>query len=633
MAVERMKLLSVVGKEENINSFIINYLLESGLQPENAIKVFEKGWKLSYFNYDNTARELQKECQELAEKLEIQDKELSGKTILEHSLEDIKNILEQNSNNLENIEIELKEKKKRIEEIENQKQILKYWENFHVKLEDLYNLRYMRFRYGKVSKENYEKIVNDLEDINAIVLKLGEKDETVWLLYFTTTNYSKQADSFFNIAKFERVWIEKTLIGEPLEAVKKLDEEEKILTKQIQELETQKIQQKSELEQLIPKINQELELYLKINTVKRYMAHDTKGNFYVVGWLPLSNLEEMIPQLEKEDEIEYVVKAHDEVASTPPTHLKNNRLFKPFEVLVEMYGLPNYTEIDPTKFVAITAFLMFGFMFGDVGQGLIILLFGLFMKRKKSALGPVFCFGGISSMIFGVLYGSVFGKEDIIPQLLISPMDNIQTMLMAGIGTGAVLIIIAMILNVINAIKNNDKAKVLFDSNGLAGIVFYVTVLVAIVGFAIKGEWIISAGIIGALVVIPLILIFMKEPLTKWIDKKKQVEKSSFVEKFFEMFEMLLSFVSNTISFVRLAAFAINHVGLCMAIYILADMVGESGNIIVAIIGNGIVIVLEGLIVAIQVLRLEYYELFSRFYTGDGREYQPISVKKGKEEM
>ena len=82
MAVERMKLLSVVGKEENINSFIINYLLESGLQPENAIKVFEKGWKLSYFNYDNTARELQKECQELAEKLEIQDKELSGKTIL-----------------------------------------------------------------------------------------------------------------------------------------------------------------------------------------------------------------------------------------------------------------------------------------------------------------------------------------------------------------------------------------------------------------------------------------------------------------------------------------------------------------------------------------------------------------------
>lgn len=622
-----MKLLSVVGKEENINSFIINYLLESGLQPENAIKVFEKGWNLSYFTYDNTARELQKEFQELAKKLNVPDRNIEEDISLKHSIEEIKEDLEHRKERFSQIELELQEKEKRIVEIENQKKILQYWKSFHIRLEDLYNLRYMRFRYGKVSKENYEKVVNELEDIDAIVLKLGEEEETVWLLYFTTVNYSKQADSFFNIAKFERVWIDKELIGEPIETIKKLENEQEELTKQIKELESQKAEKKAEFEKDLPMLEQEVELYLKINTVKRYMAHDTKGNFYVVGWLPLSNLEKMIPELEKDD-IDYVVKAHDEVASTPPTHLKNNRLFKPFEVLVEMYGLPNYTELDPTAFVAITAFLMFGFMFGDVGQGLVILLFGLFLKRKKVALGPVFCFGGISSMIFGLLYGSVFGREDIIPKLLISPMDNIQTMLMAGIGVGAVLIIIAMALNVVNAIKNKDKAKIFFDSNGIAGIVFYVTVLVAIVGFAVNGQWSISAGIMAVLIVLPLVLIFFKEPLTKWIDKKKQVEKSSFVEKFFEMFEMLLSFVSNTISFVRLAAFAINHVGLCMAIYILADMVGGSGNLIVGIIGNGIVIVLEGLIVAIQVLRLEYYELFSRFYTGDGKEYKPINVKK-----
>ena len=622
-----MKLLSVVGKEENINSFIINYLLESGLQPENAIKVFEKGWNLSYFIYDNTARELQKEFQELAKKLNVPDRNIEEDISLKHSLEEIKEDLEHRKERFTQIELELQEKEKRIVEIENQKKILQYWKSFHIRLEDLYNLRYMRFRYGKVSKENYEKVVNELEDIDAIVLKLGEEEETVWLLYFTTVNYSKQADSFFNIAKFERVWIDEELIGEPIETIKKLENEQEELTKQIKELESQKSEKKAEFEKDLPMLEQEVELYLKINTVKRYMAHDTKGNFYVVGWLPLSNLEKMIPELEKDD-IDYVVKAHDEVASTPPTHLKNNRLFKPFEALVEMYGLPNYTELDPTAFVAITAFLMFGFMFGDVGQGLVILLFGLFLKRKKVALGPVFCFGGISSMIFGLLYGSVFGREDIIPKLLISPMDNIQTMLMAGIGVGAVLIIIAMALNVVNAIKNKDKAKIFFDSNGIAGIVFYVTVLVAIVGFAVNGQWPISAGIMAVLIVLPLVLIFFKEPLTKWIDKKKQVEKSSFVEKFFEMFEMLLSFVSNTISFVRLAAFAINHVGLCMAIYILADMVGGSGNLIVGIIGNGIVIVLEGLIVAIQVLRLEYYELFSRFYTGDGKEYKPINVKK-----
>jgi len=114
------------------------------------------------------------------------------------------------------------------------------------------------------------------------------------------------------------------------------------------------------------------------------------------------------------------------------------------------------------------------------------------------------------------------------------------------------------------------------------------------------------------------------ENVSKMIQKQKKSDISPFVERVFDIIEMVLSFASNTISFVRLAAFAINHVGLCLAVYILSEMVGTAGSIAIAIIGNIIVIVLEGLIVAIQVLRLEYYELFSRFYSGDGKEYKPI---------
>ena len=231
-------------------------------------------------------------------------------------------------------------------------------------------------------------------------------------------------------------------------------------------------------------------------------------------------------------------------------------------------------------------------------------------------------------MIFGVLYGSVFGNEEIIPKILISPMDNIQTMLIAGIAIGAILIIIAMGLNIVNGIKNGDKTKIFIDNNGLAGLIFYITVLTGVIYFAVKGQWIFTGLILLLLIGVPLLLIFFKDQLSRWVFRKKLVRPTPFVEKFFEMFEMLLSFVSNTISFIRLAAFAINHVGLCMAVYILADMTGGNGSLIVTIIGNGIVIVLEGLIVAIQVLRLEYYELFSRFYSGDGREYEPINLKK-----
>ena len=371
----------------------------------------------------------------------------------------------------------------------------------------------------------------------------------------------------------------------------------------------------------------QLKLLEKVNKIKKYMAHDNKGAFYFVGWIPEDNLKKLIPKLKK-DEIEYTIKSHDEVASTPPTKLKNIKLVKPFESIVKMYGIPNYTETDPSIFVAITAFLMFGFMFGDIGQGAVILIIGLILKKMKKSLESIFVAGGISAIIFGFLYGSIFGKEDIIKGILPSPMDNITNMLIAGMTVGAILIIVAMILNIKNGITNKDKGKIFFDKNGLAGLVFYVSVLVLIIGYLLKGKMLISLGLSLALIIIPLLLILFKDNLEKIIDKKKTQEKSSIVEKIFELIEMLLNIASNTISFVRLAAFAINHVGLCMAIYILSDMFGSAGSIIVGIIGNIIVIALEGLIVAIQVLRLEYYELFSRFYSGDGKEYIPLEEEK-----
>jgi V/A-type H+-transporting ATPase subunit I len=341
--------------------------------------------------------------------------------------------------------------------------------------------------------------------------------------------------------------------------------------------------------------------------------------------MPLDELKQLIPKLVKEKDLNFTVKNHDEVASTPPTHLKNGKLFKSFETIVEMYGVPNYTELDPTIFVAITAFLMFGFMFGDVGQGLVIALIGLILKKKKSSMGPIFMAGGISSIIFGFLYGSIFGNEDILKPILISPMENINTMLISGIVFGTILILIAMILNIRNGIKNNDKTKIFFSENGVAGFVFYCTILITVVYFYLKGKLIVSKVILGIIFAVALICILFKDSITNKIERKKPKEKASMVERIFELIEVLLSFASNTISFVRLAAFAINHVGLCMAVYILSGLTTGAGNIAITILGNILVIVLEGLIVAIQVLRLEYYELFSRFYSGDGKPYKPIS--------
>lgn len=628
MSVEKMKLLSITGKEENIDKFIADYLLESGIQTENAVKIFEKGWKLTNFEYDSTAKELLKACKIILDKYKIKYNEEAESDILEKPLQEVKNNLINIKQNLEEIEEHLKNQRHSLEEYENKLELLKHTRSLDIELDELYNLEYIKFRYGKLPKENLGKLENSLKNLNAILLKLEEDDlKNVWIMCLATKEQSAKVDSYLNVYRFERIWIPKEMTSNPKalfnEYEKKIQEIKFDIENKEDEITRIRDRDAEELVNLYSEIN----LYIKINNVKKFMAYDQNGLFYIIGWIPAKELTKILPKLSREKDIKYDIKNHDEVAGTPPTKLKNNIIVRPFETIVKMYGLPNYTEIDPTSFVAITAFLLFGFMFGDLGQGLIIFIIGIIMSKKKVSLGSVFQAGGIASMIFGVLYGSVFGHEDIIPAVFISPMENIQTMLVYGIGIGIILIIMSMLLNIRNGIRNKDKKKIFFETNGIAGLIFYSTVLIAGIYFLVKGKMIASIGILSIFILIPLVAIMFKDLLSKVIFKEKEKEKSSLIEKVFEVVEILLSFVSNTISFVRIAAFAINHVGLCMAIYILSDMMTGTGSIVVSIIGNVIVIVLEGLIVGIQVLRLEYYELFSRFYTGDGREYKPLKEK------
>lgn len=623
MAVEKMKFLSMTGKEEDLDFIIANDLFGSGFQPENALKVLEKGWKLTYFTYDSSIKEYSKKVKSLLEKINIKY-ELKP-VELSQNLDNIKNEIDNYENKINNLLNEINEEEAEISKVNESIVPIEHLKNIPIELEKLYNLDYMIFRFGTISLENYKELSDKIDTSNVILIELDKDNENVWILYFTPKALSKEVDSYFKVLKFKRIWLPEDFKGKPSDVIDKVHNYIKDASIKIEYKKELLSKLREDIGRNLVNDLLQLELLEKINKVKKYMAHDNKGSFYIVGWIPNNNLEKLTPKLEK-DGIEYVVKNHDEVASTPPTKLKNNRIIKPFESIVKMYGTPNYTEMDPTFFVAITAFLMFGFMFGDVGQGFIITLIGLILMKKKSSLGNILTYGGISSIIFGFLYGSIFGNENIIKGIVPSPMNNIQNMLIFGIGSGALLIIIAMIFNIKNGIKNKNIARALFDKNGLAGLIFYSVILVLIVGFLLNGKMILSLALSLILIIIPLLLILFKEKIENAINKNK--ENVSIIEKIFEIIEMLISMASNTISFVRLAAFAINHVGLCMAIYILSDMFGGAGSIAVDIIGNIIVIALEGLIVAIQVLRLEYYELFSRFYSGDGKEYIPIEEEK-----
>ena len=276
-----------------------------------------------------------------------------------------------------------------------------------------------------------------------------------------------------------------------------------------------------------------------------------------------------------------------------------------------------------------------------MGQGLLLLIGGALSSHfKKAPLAGIIATAGIFSTIFGFLFGSIFGFEDVIPALWMRPIDNMTTLPFLGklntvfivaVGFGMLLIMVAMVLHIINAARAKDVGGMWFDANGAAGLVFYAAVVITIVLFLTGNP--LPAGIVMAVMFgVPLILILFKEPLTRMIQKradKMEESKAMFlVEGFFEMFETLLSYFSNTISFIRIGAFAVSHAAIMEVVLQLAGAESGHPNWIGVVFGNLFVCGFEGLIVGIQVLRLEYYEMFSRFYKGSGRAFDPYTKKK-----
>ncbi len=237
---------------------------------------------------------------------------------------------------------------------------------------------------------------------------------------------------------------------------------------------------------------------------------------------------------------------------------------------------------------------------------------------------------GLSSTVFGFIYGSVFGSEKIIPPLIIRPMANINYILIAGVVFGIALILSAYIYNIINSGIEKNVERGLFSRNGAAGLIFYLILLYMIFRVIVTHSSI-SPVFIYIMIGLLLLMVFKQPLANKLIHADKLYQKSPanyYIEEGFGVIETLLSIISNTLSFIRVGAFALNHVGLYIAFATMARMMTTSwGSLAILVLGNIIIIALEGLIVFIQALRLEYYELFTKYFRGDGIEYVPAKME------
>ena len=293
-------------------------------------------------------------------------------------------------------------------------------------------------------------------------------------------------------------------------------------------------------------------------------------------------------------------------------------------------------------------------MFGDLGQGLLVSLLGLVLSKfTKNGLAPIMTRIGLFSAAFGVVYGSVFGIETIIPPFFhreniwkalgyTKQPENIfqvaTTLLIVALAIGIVLIMLSMLFNTILNFRKRNLGEALFAVNGVAGLVFYVSLVAAAAGMFMFGVNLFNPVYIICLIVLPLVLIFFKHPLSNLVMGVKPAEKVSIgnfiIENFIELFEAALSFLSNTMSYLRIGGFVLSHAGMMLVVAQLAgtNVPGAeitASTVIVYIIGNLIVMAIEGLLVGIQVLRLEFYEIFNRFYDGSGQSFRPIEISIG----
>lgn len=637
--IEKMKFLSITGPKADIDRMTETYLSKYEIHLENALSELTEVANLSPFLEINPYKEALSTIDSFYEQLEdpsqispeLMDIEKAIKTI--RAVQDGFRRLEEEKSRLQSEHAEILDPLK----------IIRPFKNLNFDVSEILNFKYIHYRFGRIEKQYLQKFEKYIYDnLDTLFIKCGEDEMYVYGVYFVPEHQAHKVHAVYSSMHFERIFIPNEYHGTAAEAFEKLDTRHREIHKALdankeasrkflQDNSTKIVSAKAALDACSSSFD--------IRKLAACTPGDTNTFYILCGWMTEKDALAFQKDIQNDEKIFCLMEDQKAPATQkPPTKLRNPKLFKPFEMYVKMYGLPAYNEMDPTWFVAITYSFIFGAMFGDVGQGLVLFLGGLFLyKTKKMDLAGIISCAGVFSVFFGFMYGSFFGFEDVLKAIWLKPMNQMMDVPLVGrlnavfviaIGFGMFIILICMVFNIINSIRRGDTEKTWFDSNAVAGLVFYGSIVLTI-GLFISGKKLPAAAILVIMFGVPLLLMFLKEPLTNLVEKKSRILPEQkgmfFVQSFFELFEVLLSYLSNTLSFLRIGAFAVSHAAMMEVVLMLAGATnGGSPNWIVVVLGNIFVCAMEGLIVGIQVLRLEYYEIFSRFYAGNGREFKPF---------
>ena len=643
MALTKMKLVNIIGLQSSLDETVAALGRTGVFQPDEAAEFFSDNESLIPINSANEYAPLLDRLRELLLGAGIRPEIVEAPEYDSMTIDEARSFIEDADSELGEL---INARERLSDEIAVCDENIEKAKNFiglDLNVRQVEECEYIITRFGRLPKDSYVKLQAYSDNPYVEFFPCSRDDAYYWGVYAAPITEADNVDRIFSRLYFEKVDIS-DIAGKPADYI----DEQTALKKQLSD-DDKKVQEdiKAYAEQHSDKMLKVFTALCKHHAYMSIKNHACKyrKSFILVGWIPAEYEGQIKEVLSPINSVEVTfTKADEEMKHSPPVKLKNKFFFRPFEYYTEMYGLPNAREIDPSWFIAVTYTLLFGIMFADVGQGIMLLIAAIYMyKKMKMPLGALLIPCSICSTIFGFIFGSVFGFEELLTPVYkalfglkekpVDVMEGSTTMMLifGAVGIGVVLLIIAMILNIVSCLKRGDTGGALFGVNGVAGLVFYTSLIVGLVFSLVLGKKIMNTAYVMLLIVLPLILIFFREPLSKLLKGERKLFEdgigSFIVDNLFEMFEVALSYVTNTMSFLRVGAFILVHAGMMKVVFVLAEMFGPVGYTITIIVGNVLVMALEALLVGIQVLRLEYYELFSRFYIGDGRKYEPVTVK------
>ena len=555
-------------------------------------------------------------------------------------------------------EMQARDELNRITETEKE---TRSFENLKIPYNEIDHLSFLTIRIGKIDPAVFDDLVFSAGG-RAVIIPLGQDKSHIMAATSKKGRFS--LDTTLKEFGFVSLDIPEDFKGVPDDVLEGLVKEKERCQKAFDRLEEEKHNLAQTHIQLLQHLLGSFSLSAQIKAMENSLE-STELVYRLTGWIPESSCHQMMTDVDRISEGRVAIRVFDpdEVPSVRngrekvPVKLHHGKIVGAFERMIFSYGSPTYGSIDPTPFVAFFFTLLFGIMFGDAGQGLVFLLAGILMQFNLIKFGgwnkfaPIFMCIGCSSMIMGVLTGEFFATEGLLDgfsmwitglfgqsrapilEMKFWDSDNAIGIIFGIFGftmaVGFVINSIGLIINFVNNINRKKFGKAFFGKTGLSGALFFWYV----VFFALSIAFLHHEPCLRDWIIIGLTMFFAAfgEPFERLFDGERPVLEnglgSCLIGGAVELIEVVSTYLSNSISFVRVGAFALAHAVLGFIIAKMTSIAPDAAKVLILIAGNAIVVVLEGMIVAIQVIRLQYYEFFSKFFNETGREFVPFAFE------